>query len=292
MNEQQTSKFILADSLDEAISSLKNLDGKAIPVAGATWIMRAPIRRETIDYTFVSLSGIEELKQIEITDRDVSIGCMATHQQISSALQDIHDLQALGQAVSTSANPAIRNSATIGGNICTTQFSASDLVPALLALNASVKIRSAANTISQSMEDFLSSNGLLDDTKLLTRIVVPRSPNMSAHERLTLRKAGEYPIANLSMSTSINSAGKFETARIAVGSVESKARRWKNLEEALMGEDFTTDLVKDIALKCLGQFTGRDATDAPGWYRVNVLPNLLGKAIDNLKTQSNEGRAL
>ena len=286
MNEQKNNHLILAKSLEEAITSLKNMRSKAIPVAGATWIMRAPIRREKNDLTFVSLSDIKELKQIETTVSDVSIGCMATHEQISRALQDIQDLQGLRQAVRKSANPAIRNSATIGGNICTREFSASDLVPALLALNASVEIRSADRAFIQSMENFLFSDGLTDNANLLTRVIIPRSSNQSAHERLTQRRAGEYPVANLSMSVSINSAGKFEAARIAVGSVESKAKRWKSLEEALVGEEFITHVAKDIALQCLNEFTGRDATDAPGWYRVSVLPSLLGRAMDNLKTQT------
>ena len=70
---------------------------------------------------------------------------------------------------------------------------------------------------------------------LLTRAFVPRAARLSAHARLPLRKAGDYPVAIVSVSLERMEDGRARSARIAVGSVEPVARRWPALEQALEG---------------------------------------------------------
>ena len=76
----------------------------------------------------------------------------------------------------------------------------------------------------------------LEPGRLLTRITVPRNARKTAHARLPLRKAGDYPAAIVSLAVGLDAAGRIETAGIAVGSVEPTARRWKRLEAALLGQ--------------------------------------------------------
>ena len=70
---------------------------------------------------------------------------------------------------------------------------------------------------------------------MLTRIIVPRRDRKTAHARLPLRKAGDYPAAIVSLAVSFDASARVQAARIAVGSVEPVARRWQRLEAALVG---------------------------------------------------------
>ena len=289
MNEQQSNRFILANSVDEAISSLEELDGGAIPVAGATWIMRAPIRRETIDFTFVSLSGIEELKQIEITDSDVSIGCMATHVMLAQAIKSHPALKGLWKAASWCANPAIRSVATVGGNICATGFFSPDIVPSLVSLEASVEVANPQGREQLPLADYIKTRGSRDHTELVCRILLPISNCVSTHVRLTFRKAGDYPIANLSAAVELNQNHTIKSVTIAVGSVENSVVRWLNLEAALIGKNLDDTEIKSLAADHLDDFEPRDGADAPGWYRLRVLPILAGQAFEDLKSQFKRG---
>ena len=289
MNEQQTNNFILANNVAEAISSLKELGAGAIPVAGATWVMRAPIRQESIDYTFVSLSGIEELKQIEITDRDVSIGSMVTHVMLAQAIKSHPALWGLWKAASWCANPAIRSVATIGGNICATGFFSPDIVPSLVSLEASVEVENPEGREKLSLVDYIKTSESRDQAELVCKIMVPISNRISTHVRLTFRKAGDYPIANLSAAVKLSQDHTIKSVTIGVGSVENSVVRWFNLEAALVGKKLDETKIKSLAADHLDDFEPRDGTDAPGWYRLRVLPNLAGQAFEDLKLQFKRG---
>lgn len=285
MNDVKSSHLQLVNTVDEAISTLSELGDTAIPVAGATWIMRGPIRREKLDKVFVSLMRIKELHEITFCKDEVSIGSLVTHDQLAKALCEQQDLQGLMQASGNSANPAIRRTATIGGNICTKDFAAADLIPSLISLNASVEVRDKMESNLVSIEDFLGSRFEKKMPYLITRIIVPRSKGYSAHARITMRKAGEYAIGNVSVAITLDSHGNIEHARVSVGSVENVAKRWKGFEAILVGKVPNSVDMKVLAQECLHEFSGREGTDAPGWYRVRVLPSLVQQTFENLSEQ-------
>jgi carbon-monoxide dehydrogenase medium subunit len=62
--------------------------------------------------------------------------------------------------------------------------------------------------------------------------------------------------------------------------VESSARRWPGLERKLVGHPLDPQKAGAFAEAELGAFTGRDGVEAPGWYRVQVLPALVRRAVD------------
>tara|TARA_R110000751_G_scaffold234229_7_gene335674 strand:- start:40790 stop:41665 length:876 start_codon:yes stop_codon:yes gene_type:complete len=284
-------KLFLANDLNEALHALRELADSAIPLAGATWVMRAPLRCETADQTLIDLSRIEALRTINIDQQEAVIGALATHEQIAHALQGYKDLAALTQAAGHSANPAIRRMATIGGNICTAEFAAADLVPALLALDARLEIEGLDGSRTQTMAAFLEGRATRAQTDLVTRLIIPRTQRTSTHARLTLRKAGDYPVANLSVSIALDAGGKISEATVAVGAVEAVAKRWTGFEEAIIGHAPSPEKMQMIAKTCLEEFDGRDATDAPGWYRLRVLPGLVANAFSTLQ-EITLGRAM
>lgn len=276
------STFLSPDTIQQAVSVLRDLDGAGVPLAGATWISRAATRCETPPGTYVSLAGIASLHEIHIDARQVSIGSLATHAGIAEALTGCKDLQALAMAAGMSATPAIRRVATIGGNICTTAFAPADLVPPLLVLDAEVEIQGSGGTAILPVAEFMSQRRDRAPSDLVCRIIIPRPARRSAHARLTLRKAGEYPVAHVSIAVATDALDRIAEAAIAVGSVEATARRWPALEAAIVGLAPDPAEMKQVAVAHLKDFTGRDAVDAPGWYRERVLPGLVARAFQAL----------
>lgn len=269
----------VAPSLENALAALAERGAEGAPLAGGTWIMRAPLRHEAVSPAYVGLGRVAELGQIEMNDDHVVIGAGVTHARLAEALRDLPDLQGLAAAAGRSANPAVRRAATVGGNLCTADFAAADLVPALLCLDAEVEIASQAGVQRLSLEAFLAARDTLEPGRLLTQVRVPRSPARSAHARLPLRKAGDYPVAILSMAVTCDGSGRVVRARVAVGSVEPVARRWPALEDALTGAPLDVASAERAATDLAGEFDGREGVDAPGWYRVAVLPALARRAI-------------
>lgn len=275
----------VATSVADAVAALAQRAPHGFPLAGATWIMRSPIRQEhgykAIPY--VAIGGIEELRRIDVTDGEITIGACATHAELVARLSGLPDCQGLTSAAGSAANPAVRRVATVGGNLCAASFAASDLAPALLAANAHVELISPARAQKMSMEHFLEVRSGLGPGVLLGRVIIERTAARSTHARLPLRKAGDYPVAIVSMSAKLAADGTVEKMRVAVGSVEPVARRWPCLETELTGQKLDAERAHALATAHSGDFSGRDAVEAPGWYRVQVLPSLVRKAVHTLQ---------
>jgi carbon-monoxide dehydrogenase medium subunit len=269
----------VAPSLASALDALAERGAEGAPLAGGTWIMRAPLRHEATSRVYVGLGRVAELGRIEIGDDHVVIGAGVTHARLAAALADLPDLQGLAAAAGRSANPAVRRAATVGGNLSTVGFAAADLVPALVCLEAEVDIAAPGGVERLTLEAFLAAREILEPGRLLTQVRVPRSSARTAHARLPLRKAGDYPVAILSLAVTCDEAGRVERARVAVGSVEPVARSWPALEDALVGTPLDAASAERAAAALSGTFTGRDGVEAPGWYRVAVLPALVRRAV-------------
>ncbi|PVA09564.1 molybdopterin dehydrogenase [Pelagivirga sediminicola] len=281
----ESGEICFADSIDDAAAMLADRARGLVPIAGATWLIRAPLRKEAVPQNYLSLTRIAEMKGITCTDDAVTIGALATHQELADTLAGDGQFQGLAAAGGTSANPGVRRLATVGGNICATGFAAADVVPALLAQDAKLEIISAEGRSAIALETYLSTRTARPDGELVIKAVLPRTQAISAHARLTMRAAGDYPVAIVSVCGTLDDLGKLAALRIAVGSVESAARRWTALEQALTGQDLSPDLAETTARAHLGEFTGRDAVDAKGSYRVRVLPHLVRLAFADLRAQ-------
>ena len=136
MSTKAKGRLYVARTLHEAVAALIDRGPEGAPLAGATWIMRAPLRQERHEPFYVAISKIDALRQLTVHDREISIGACVTHAELASQLSSIPDCRALALAAGSAANPAIRQVATIGGNLCAANFAAADLVPALLCLDA------------------------------------------------------------------------------------------------------------------------------------------------------------
>ena len=118
---------------------------------------------------------------------------------------------------------------------------------------------------------------------MLTHVIVPRQGMMSAHARLPLRKAGDYPVAIVSVAARRRSDGCIDAVRVAVGSVQEVPLRWESLERAVAGQPLDPYRIGVQAAALATEFNGRDGVEASGSYRVKVLPALVRRAFEDLQ---------
>lgn len=268
----------IAQSLDDA---LRAVAAGAEPVAGATWLMRAPLRHEGPLRPLVSLGRIDALCGTAQTGSVLRIGAMSTHDSLVAQLSGYGELGALRTAAAKAANPGIRRIATLGGNIFTAAFAASDLLPALLSLDARIGFATQAGTQLLPVEEFIQRRAELRGSGIVTHAEIDLTGRRSAHERLPMRKAGDYPCAIVSVAADV-SGGTLRGVRIAVGSVQAAPFRWTALEHALPDHTLDPADAENIARGMADALGARDGTDAPGWYRKAVLPPLVRRALATL----------
>jgi carbon-monoxide dehydrogenase medium subunit len=269
-------------TVGEAAALLDEHDG-AQPLAGGTWLMRGPVRGEESAAAYVALKGIAELGLLEVGPDSLHIGAAVTHSQLAAALPQDADVAGLRSAAMNSANPAVRNMATVGGNLCTSDFPAADLVPALLALDAQVFLARTDARTAMSLAEYLNRRDHGGTPGILTHVQVPRRSTIAAHARLPLRAAGDYPVAIVNLSTSLDENGAARELRIVVGSVTTVAHRWSDCEEALTGRALTAKSAEEAARSHAPDLPSRDGIDAPAWYRREVVPVLLRRAVESIR---------
>lgn len=264
--------FTAASTLEEAMAARRQ--GAAV-LAGGTWMMRDPRRGVDLPEAVVALHRIPALSKVEIEPDHVVIGAAVTHAVLGRALHAA-GFEGLLTAAENAANPGIRRVATVGGNLCALDFAAADLPPALFVCEATVELETFEGPKLIGISDFLKDRYALLAEAIVTRIHLRRDLVASAHIRLPLRKAGDYPVAIVSLAVD-----KDKRCRIAVGSVEPVARRWTALEQAMAADSasaFDPERTAGLALEH-NDFQGRDGKEAEGWYRRQVLAPLVKRGV-------------
>ena len=163
-------------TISEAITNkLKNPDARFW--AGGTYIMSRPnFYPNPAQRDIISLAGIQDLSRIYHADRYLEAGAMVTIQQLISMGSFVFSRE-LYNAITSIGSSVIRNQATIGGSLCTSdmRFTMSCV---LATLNAQAEIRmvsmsAAARWIPVSKLYDRKGNFLYADNALLTKIRIP-----------------------------------------------------------------------------------------------------------------------
>ena len=268
-----TTEVVRATTAGEAASLMR--ERGAVAIAGATWVMRAPLRGERQADAYVSLAGIEELREVRRDGESMTIGACVTHHALAEALAARPRLDGLRVAAATSATPAVRRMATVGGALGAAGFRSSDLLPALLALDAEVELMpSPGERRAIGLEEYLRRHDERGRT-LVCALRVPATPRASAHRRLCMRRGGgDYPVAIVSAAV----AGSGER-RIAAGAVGTTPRRWRGLERALEDGEHDADAVRAAAVAAIDELEPHADVQAPAWYRGHVAAELAVSAV-------------
>ncbi len=125
----------MAGSLEDALA-----DPAATYLAGGTDLMVGiNFGRDRPEHV-VSIRGLEELRQVSVSEGRCSFGGGVTYTRLLEALGERSP--AMVQAARTIGSPQIRNAGTIGGNLGTCS-PAGDTLPVLAALDATILLRSA-----------------------------------------------------------------------------------------------------------------------------------------------------
>lgn len=275
-----------ATSLDDAVQILGELGEDAGVVGGGTWVMLDWTRGVYGRSTYVSLTRVPGLAEIIDEGSRLVVGATTTHARLGATIPSDGPAGALGEAARTSAFPAVRNVATIAGNIAAEPFPEADLVPAMIALGAQVTLRDGAGDRSIDVADYLIDRAAYANT-LICAVTVPMPHSQrSCFARQTVRGGAEHPLAAVAMSFELDGDGVVSSARVAVGAVEERARRVPEAEEAFVGRRPDDATSREAGVAAAEVLTAREARDAPGWYRLKVLPGLFARATAGLRSRA------
>lgn len=278
-------ELLFPSTLSEALSMLRKHSLDARVIAGGTDLLPKMKRRELVPRYVIDLKGIADLNFVKYNKKDgLRIGATTTLSQILESSVVAKNCPMLVQTVSQMASIQIRNTATIGGNLCNAVPSA-DTAPSLIALGARLRIAGPKKREKTVLaEQFFKGPNitLLAPGDLLVEVQLPsRRPNESGtYLKHTLRREMDLAIVGVAVHMTLDSKKwTCKDVKIAMGAVAAIPMRAEKAEKALIGKGLHDGLIEDAANLASQEAKPIDDIRSSAEYRREMVKVLTRRAI-------------
>jgi carbon-monoxide dehydrogenase medium subunit len=274
-------------SLAEAARSLVASADESRAYAGGTELLLV-MKHGGLRYDrLVDLKTVPGLDAIEERDGAIWIGALTTHLKLERSPLIGRRLPALADLERKVANPRVRSTGTIGGNLC---FAEPHSDPATLLLCLAARL----HVVGPDGERVLPVDELivgpyetsLGDGELLRVIEIPLA---ACDWRAEYRKfqVRERPMLGLALALDVDPAGPADQsirgARVAVGSVSPSPRRVPEAEALLVGSLVeAAGRLPDAAAAVAEAAELLDDLDGSAEYKRHLIGVLLRQAFERL----------
>lgn len=242
-------EYLRATSLKEACTLLSTHGKQGKVIAGGTDLLVKMKHRRLVPAYLIDIkriSGLDHIRHVE--GEGLRIGALATIESLKRSTPVRKQYPMLHQAAAYMATVAIRNRATVVGNICNGSPSA-EMAPALIALGATALIVGPAGERSVSVEDFFTGPGrtVLEPDELVAELRVPEPPAGSGgvYEKHSLRR---MDVAMVGVAALVVPDGEAcGDIRIVLSAVAPTPMRARKAESVLRGQAPTEALIEEAA---------------------------------------------
>src|SRR4051812_40192369 len=259
------SNVLVPTSADEAATAFGDGAGITVLAGGTTVVPALKLGRVQAERTlYLGKAGLDRIERGDDTFR---IGAMTP----VAALVD-GSPEPLATFARHVADYEIRGQATIGGNLCARPGGTTptgDLQAPLLALDARIRSVGAGGARTDAVDDFLAAG---PDGRLVVEIEVD-TPKRAGAAAVRRPHAHAYSVLAVAAAETANGI------RVAVLGAGPRALRAPSVEQALAGGAS----VEEAARTALDDVEPQDDALATAWYRRQVLPGLVERALDDLK---------
>lgn len=238
------------NTVKDALSLLEKYGGQAKIIAGGTDIM-VDIKYKDEPGCLINIKRIPGIGAIQENGAGLRIGPLVTIRELETSKSVKERLSVLWEASHQFASLQIRNTATIGGNICRASPSGETLAP-LLVLDAKAKLAFSDGEKTEAFTALFQGPGKtsLGSKGLLTEIEVPFPAKGSRGVYLKHAVRGAMDIAMVGVAvllTPDGSNGNVQDVRIGLGAVAPTPIRASKTEALLRGKQISAALLKEAA---------------------------------------------
>ncbi|MFC1910548.1 FAD binding domain-containing protein [Chloroflexota bacterium] len=270
---------------EEAIKLLSKYDGKAKVIAGGTDLV-VRMKNKFIKPEYVidleNISGLDSIKYN--AKQGMTIGALTKVSAVENSPLVKRHYPALAFAAGQLGSVAIRNLATIGGNLCNAAPSAEN-APSLLCLSARVKIVGPNGTRELPLEEFFAGPGktVLDKGEILTeiRIPAPVTGSKAVYFKHCPRGGSDLAIVGVA-AMAVYSRGTCKDIKVALGAVASTPIRANKAEQVLIGKKVDEKLINKCAAVAAGEACCISDVRGSAEYRREMVEVFTRRAIKAL----------
>ena len=274
--------YFSCGTIEEACSLLAAHKGEARVLAGGTDLLIKMKHKKIAPRYLINIKRVPDLNYIRHDEREgLRIGALTTIHAIVNSPLIKKKFSVLNCAASVLGTRQVRNLATLGGNLCNSS-PAAECAPALLTLEANVKIEGPGGKRSLPVEEFFlgpDRNALADD-EILTEIQVPDTP---MHTGGVYIKHSTRRIDVSIVGVAVVVACDDQVCRdikIALGSVGPKPFRARKAENVLKGQKLSGEILKKAAQVASEESFPIDDIRGYADYRKKMVETLVKEGIE------------
>ena len=213
--------YVAPSTLDDAVTLLREHGGEAKVLSGGQSLIPMLKLRLASPTVLVDINRIPGLDYVEERDGALRIGALAREAELERSAVVRARYPLLYDTARVIADPIVRNSATICGNVAHGD-PGNDHPATMMALDASFAIRGATGTRTVAARDFFVGlfTTVLEPDEIVTEIAIPTPPPRSggAYAKLE-RKVGDFATAAVAVQLTLDANGGCARAGIGLTNV-------------------------------------------------------------------------
>jgi CO/xanthine dehydrogenase FAD-binding subunit len=268
-------------TLGEACDLLWDFREESKIIAGGTDLVVGLRKGDLRPRCLIDITKIEDVRKIEERENEISIGAGVTHSELGSSPLMRRFGKILSEAASWIGSPQIRNLGTLGGNIANAS-PAADTLPPLMVLDAVGRIVSEEGERDIPLHQFFSRpyETILKPYEILAQVHFRKLPLTIKSSFVRLARREAMAIARMSVAVIVRlEEGRFEDARISVGSVTPTPRRMSEAEGDLKGKAPDEESLKLAARRVSETMVRQSGVRPSTSYKKPVIEALLVRAL-------------
>ncbi len=240
---------LLVPGSEEALARILSEEPNATVVAGSTDVGLWVTKQMRALNPVVFINHLQELQTITSGEGGITIGAGVTYTRAFETIAK--KVPTLGRLITRIGGEQVRNMGTIGGNIANGS-PIGDSPPPLIALGATVKLRSTEGTRMLRLEDYFIDYGKQDRRpgEFVESLFVPY-PAEDTHfavYKITKRRDEDITAVLGAFYLTLDEQGDVNDVRIAFGGMAGTPKRARAVENELIGRPWneeTIDAVRD-----------------------------------------------
>lgn len=240
-------RFYRPETLEEATAHLAELEDVMV-YGGGTAIQILLKQGILFAENFVDIAGIPGLRDLTTTDEGLRAGPLVSLRQMETDPLTRRLCPLLAQTYGKVANPRVRNTASVGGNVAHGDYRL-DPPTALMVLDASLELASASGTREVSVREFFVDFQVTDlsQDEMITGLIVPAQPagSVGHYTKLSSLSDNDWPCASAAVLAVPED--DFVEIRIGLGALAPTTRYLAFDMTPDMDEQQTVDAAIEIA---------------------------------------------
>lgn len=270
-------------SLKEAWDLKQQFGSESCFIAGGTLLQTYWEKGIDCPLNLISLEHIKEMKGM---GEKTSNGQIETHLGALTTLDFcrhhpllLNNAPLLVDAVRNIASPAIRNKATIGGNIV---GGYGDLIPALLVLDALVTLYDDNKLHQITLSDYLKNENMFSKS-LLVNVYFPNNQKINNKnyffKKIGHREAFSQSIVTISGCCQLNEQKEISIIRLAVGGTSISPNRLNKSEQLILDSPITNNTLNKVYKTIKEEFNPVSDAFSSAEYKKTITANMIVSEI-------------